>query len=143
MFKDKQFKKAFNALVWNAKLEEDQFESGWDKFISDYQLGEIRWFNDMYKIRSAWVPAFFKYVPMSGLMRTTSRLESENSAFQTNPNWATTLNMFLNAFDNSMEKKRHNQNVLDFKDSQKFPRNASMLSIKYHAANNHTKTVFR
>ena len=87
LFKNKVFKKRFNALACNSKLDPEQFEQGWDVFIDEYKLRDIKWFNDMLKIRKSWVPAFFKYIPMSGLMRTTSLCESENSASQTNTSW--------------------------------------------------------
>ena len=143
LFDNPVFKKRFNALVWNSKLDESEFEVGWDAFEVDFDLKEIRWFGDMFKIRRSWVPAYFKYVPMSGLMRTTSRSESENSAFQTNTNGGTSLMIFMNAFENSMEKQRYNQGILDFKDSQKYPKLRTLLPIEENAAKHYTRTIFR
>nr|KAJ0222150.1 hypothetical protein LSAT_V11C200073640 [Lactuca sativa] len=40
------------------------------------------WMKKMYALQRHWVPAFFKHIPMSGLMRTTSLSESQNWSFQ-------------------------------------------------------------
>ena len=73
-------------------MEVDEFERGWDEFIAEFELSDNRWFSVMHKLRTDWIPAYFKDVPLSGLMRTTSRSESENKAFQQAVNPGTTLN---------------------------------------------------
>ncbi|XP_074313729.1 protein FAR1-RELATED SEQUENCE 2-like [Silene latifolia] len=73
------FKESTHRLcVWNNQLEPDEFEEQWGKIMTDYQLVEHEWFSDLYNLREQWIPAYFKDVSMSGLMRVTSRSESEN-----------------------------------------------------------------
>ncbi|KAL4584077.1 hypothetical protein LXL04_008667 [Taraxacum kok-saghyz] len=78
--------------------------------------------SDMYDLRESWIPAFFKYVPLSGLMRTTSRSESQNSAFHQNTHYGSTLVHFMISFEAAMEKQRFTQLSCDFKTTDKTPR---------------------
>ncbi|CAI9263758.1 unnamed protein product [Lactuca saligna] len=82
-----EFRKKFNFLIWNSRLEVDDFE----------------------------IPAFFKHIPLSGLMRTTSRSENENSAFHQNTHYGSTLVHFMMSFKAAMEKQRFTQSSFDFK----------------------------
>ncbi|XP_074299300.1 protein FAR-RED IMPAIRED RESPONSE 1-like [Silene latifolia] len=77
LFQDEDFKTRLNRCVWNNQLEPDEFEEQWEKIMTDYQLVEHEWFSDLYDLREQWIPAYFKDVSMSGLMRVTSRSESE------------------------------------------------------------------
>ena len=70
----------------------------------------------MYKIRERWIPAYFKHIPMSGLMRTTSRSESQNSAFNQATHFGSPLVYFMMSYEMLMERQRHKQNVNDHKD---------------------------
>ncbi|CAI9279437.1 unnamed protein product [Lactuca saligna] len=78
---DMKFKKRFNKLIWNSGIDASEFDIRWRSFIEDYKLQEISWFSKVFHMRESWIPAYFRDMPLSGLMRTTSRLESMNSAF--------------------------------------------------------------
>ncbi|XP_023771134.1 protein FAR1-RELATED SEQUENCE 5-like [Lactuca sativa] len=112
---DEEFKLLFNSLIWNTKLEEKDFEQGWQALLDEYDLNDNTWLSRMYNLRHSWIPAFFKRVPMSGLMRTTSRSESQNSVFHQNTHYGSTLVNFMNLFEFAMEKQRYTQSSLDFK----------------------------
>ncbi|XP_074297946.1 protein FAR1-RELATED SEQUENCE 5-like [Silene latifolia] len=87
LFQDEDFKTRLNRCVWNNQLEPDEFEEQWGKIMTDYQLVEHEWFSNLYDIREQWIPAYFKDVSMSGLMRVTSRSESKNSFFDRHCLW--------------------------------------------------------
>ncbi|GJX10970.1 FAR1-related sequence 5-like protein [Tanacetum coccineum] len=57
----------------------EEFEDKWNKFMEEFNLVNHKWLSKMYRLRSSWIPAFFVDSPLCGLMRTTSRSESENS----------------------------------------------------------------
>ena len=59
----------------------EEFEAQWKDMVQKYRLEKVRWFSDMYEIRRSWIPAYYKDLPMSGLMKTTSRYESANAFF--------------------------------------------------------------
>ena len=76
-----KFKKRFNKLIWNSRIDASEFDNRWRSFIEDYKLQEVSWFSKMFDMRESWIPAYFRDMSLSGLMRTTSRSESMNSAF--------------------------------------------------------------
>ncbi|XP_071694874.1 protein FAR1-RELATED SEQUENCE 5-like [Rutidosis leptorrhynchoides] len=109
---DLKFKHAKHRLcMWNisSKLRDKQqtpekFETRWKSLIDDYKLHEVRWFNDMYKIKEMWVPCFFMDTPMNALMRTSSLSESENAFFSKCKNRCYTLVDFYSRFEAAMER---------------------------------------
>ena len=75
------FRSRLAGLVWSDDITIQEFEHGWDQFVRDYELVNHNWFSDMYKLRTYWVPAYFRDIPMGSLIRTTSISESQNSFF--------------------------------------------------------------
>ena len=75
------FRQRFNEIVWSNDISENEFEESWHSIISDYNLEENSWLKTMFELRFFWIPAFFNDVSMGGLLRTTSRSESQNSFF--------------------------------------------------------------
>ncbi|XP_074266669.1 protein FAR1-RELATED SEQUENCE 5-like [Silene latifolia] len=57
--------------------------------------------------REQWIPAYFKDVSMSGLMRVTSRSESENSFFDRFLTPHLTLVEFWVCYESALEAQRH------------------------------------
>ncbi|XP_071697519.1 protein FAR1-RELATED SEQUENCE 5-like [Rutidosis leptorrhynchoides] len=82
------FKKARHRLysvsqiVWTNKLDPDEFDNRWFSIVARYKLEDNEWLNEMFNLRRKWIPTYFRYWDMSGLMRTSSRSESENHMFQ-------------------------------------------------------------
>ncbi|XP_047949102.1 protein FAR1-RELATED SEQUENCE 5-like [Salvia hispanica] len=74
-----KFSKEFKAYVWSELLDPDEFDILWTSIVKKYGVEDHKWFKDMFAIRHLWIPAYFRYVPMGSLMRTTSFSESENS----------------------------------------------------------------
>ncbi|XP_076954686.1 protein FAR1-RELATED SEQUENCE 12-like [Bidens hawaiensis] len=54
-----------------------------------------------------WIPAYYRDEPLSGLMRTTSRSESENQFFGLVLNSQLTLVEFFSHFDMALETQRY------------------------------------
>ncbi|XP_063948184.1 protein FAR1-RELATED SEQUENCE 5-like [Daucus carota subsp. sativus] len=79
--KETDFMEKMKTYIWSSNLEIDEFESGWKAVIGEFKLEHNKWLSDMYDIRKSWIPAYFRDSPMFGLMRTTSRFESENFFF--------------------------------------------------------------
>nr|KAJ0194329.1 hypothetical protein LSAT_V11C800435460 [Lactuca sativa] len=80
---NQKFQKCFHSIIWNSKLESHKFENVWRMMLDEFKIIDNSWLNTMYGLRTSWIPAFFKHIPMSGLMRTTSLSESRNWSFQT------------------------------------------------------------
>ncbi|XP_057775197.1 protein FAR1-RELATED SEQUENCE 5-like [Salvia miltiorrhiza] len=72
----------YDKIVWTDNDDPDMFEENWNDMIEEYDLASNRWFSDMYEECMYWIPAFIRDVPMSGIFRTTSLSESENSYFK-------------------------------------------------------------
>ncbi|XP_071741011.1 protein FAR1-RELATED SEQUENCE 5-like [Rutidosis leptorrhynchoides] len=85
------FRDRMNLIFWNQQQTPEKFETRWKSLIDAYKLHEVRWFNDMYKIKEMWVPCFFMDTPMNALMRTSSLSESENAFFSKCKNRCSTL----------------------------------------------------
>ncbi|XP_074277280.1 protein FAR1-RELATED SEQUENCE 5-like [Silene latifolia] len=63
--------------------------------------------------REQWIPAYFKDVSMSGLIRVTSRSESENSFFDRFLTPHLTLVEFWVCYESALEAQRHKQSKLN------------------------------
>ncbi|XP_023753441.1 protein FAR1-RELATED SEQUENCE 3-like [Lactuca sativa] len=96
----------------------------------------------MYALRRRWVPAFFKDIPMSGLMRTTSLSEGQNWSFQNNTLTGSYILMFMMAFEGVMERQRRNQFVNDFNTATTLPRFITSSPIEPHASKVYTHNFF-
>ncbi|GJS87573.1 FAR1-related sequence 5-like protein [Tanacetum coccineum] len=111
-------------------------------FVQSTDNRENKWLSDMYNIRNRWIPAYFKDVELCGLMRTTSRSESENSFFSNFTSGGSTLINFMMCFEAAMERQRHRQEILDDSTMQKIPRFKTKLPIERYAQKKYTKTMF-
>ena len=76
-----EFKRRMCDIVWTDSIEPEEFERQWKLVMIEFGLTENKWIDDMFGMRSMWIPSFYRHEPMSGLMRTTSRSESENHFF--------------------------------------------------------------
>ncbi|GJW21369.1 FAR1 DNA binding domain, zinc finger, SWIM-type, MULE transposase domain containing protein [Tanacetum coccineum] len=66
-----------------------------EKLTAKFHLEDNKWLSDMFELREKWIPAYFRDMPLSGLMRTTSCSESENHMFGKLLNSDLTLVEFL------------------------------------------------
>nr|GEU80200.1 protein FAR1-related sequence 5-like [Tanacetum cinerariifolium] len=111
IYDETDFKERFNKIVWNMFMEPMKFEEKWSKLIEDFGLKNHKWMNHkwmtkMFNLREMWLPAYFIDSPLFGLMRTTSRSESENTFFKSFTNHGSTLVNFMMCFESAMERQR-------------------------------------
>ena len=78
---DPEFSQVINKLVWNVHISPAEFEEQWQVMVKHYGLENVTWFSNMYEIKRSWIPTYYKDLPMSGLMKTTSRFERANAFF--------------------------------------------------------------
>ncbi|CAI9265857.1 unnamed protein product [Lactuca saligna] len=86
---NQKFRKRFHSIIWNSKLEPHEFENVWRQMLEEFKITDNTWMNTMHGLRKSWIPAFFKHIPMSDLMQTTSQVQkeisrSEDNCFQKN-----------------------------------------------------------
>nr|GEZ90564.1 protein FAR1-related sequence 5-like [Tanacetum cinerariifolium] len=126
----------------NAHIDPDEFEKKWHVLIEEFNLKENKWLSDMYNIGNQWIPAYFKDVELCGLMRTTSRSDSDNSFFSNFNFEGSTLINFMMCFEVEMERQRHKQEILDDSTMLKIPKSKTKLPIEQYAQKKNTKTMF-
>ncbi|GKC42833.1 FAR1-related sequence 5-like protein [Tanacetum coccineum] len=142
IYDETDFKERFNKIVWNMFMEPIEFEEKWSKLIEDFGLQNHKWITKMFNLREMWLPAYFIDSPLFGLMRTTSRSESENAFFKSFTNHGSTLVNFMMCFESAMERQRYRQEVLDFRTFDSAPKIHTKLKIKIHASKVYTRTIF-
>ena len=136
------FKRRLCGIVWTDRIEPEVFDEQWNNIMTDFELTEHKWLQDMFELRLNWIPAYFRHEPMSGLMRTTSRSESENHFFGQLFNPHLSLIEFLSHFDTAMDAQRfkYGKNTHDSKYTT--PDFKTHLEVEKEAAELYTHTVF-
>ncbi|XP_021984913.2 protein FAR1-RELATED SEQUENCE 2-like [Helianthus annuus] len=94
-------------VVWNDTIIPEDFETEWHSIMSTFGLENHEWLKDMYDLRFDWIPAYYQGEDLAGLMRTTSRCESENYFFGQICNPRCTLVEFFTHFETAMDIQRH------------------------------------
>nr|GEZ40460.1 protein FAR1-related sequence 5 [Tanacetum cinerariifolium] len=120
----------------------EEFEYRWGELMEEIKLENHKWLTKMFNIRSTWNPAYFIDSSLCGLMRTTSRSESENSFFSHFTNSGSTLMNFMNCFETAMEKQRHVQERMEHKTIDIVLKLKTFLKIERHAFNVYTRSLF-
>ncbi|XP_074291899.1 protein FAR1-RELATED SEQUENCE 5-like [Silene latifolia] len=143
LFQDEDFKTRLNRCVWKNQLEPDEFEEQWGKIMTDYQLVEHEWFSDLYDLREQWIPAYFKDVSMSGLMRVTSRSESENSFFDRFLTPHLTLVEFWVCYESALEAQRHKQSKLNSDNKHSEIPRKTKSNLEVHASEIYSHNIFK
>lgn len=109
---DLKFHDRLNSCVWDSDTPKE-FESMWLSVMFDYGLDSNDWFTLMYGLRQMWIPAYFHDIFLAGLLRTTSRSESENSMFSKFVNKQLSLVEFWMRFDCAIEIQREKEGEYD------------------------------
>uniref|UniRef100_A0A453S377 MULE transposase domain-containing protein n=1 Tax=Aegilops tauschii subsp. strangulata TaxID=200361 RepID=A0A453S377_AEGTS len=68
---DEDFHERLGRCVWSFETP-TEFEERWKEIMSEYGLEDDDWFSKRFSLRESWIPAYFKEIALSGLMRTTS-----------------------------------------------------------------------
>ncbi|XP_022031669.1 protein FAR1-RELATED SEQUENCE 5-like [Helianthus annuus] len=100
-------KKTLAKIVWSDSISRNEFEEKWHAILSEYGLSNHEWLGSLYNIRHDWIPAYYLEENLSGLMRTTSRSESENHFFNQFCNPHLTLVEFFSHFETTIEAQRY------------------------------------
>ncbi|KAK1394950.1 hypothetical protein POM88_014006 [Heracleum sosnowskyi] len=118
------------------------FEEGWEAIIKEFKLEGNTWLSDMYAIRSSWIPAYFRDEPMFGVLRTTSRSESENFFFGQFHKQVDNLCEFWIRFQTAMERQRNETSRLDHESKCTTHMTISTWYIEDDAADLFTRAIF-
>ncbi|XP_019181678.1 PREDICTED: protein FAR1-RELATED SEQUENCE 5-like [Ipomoea nil] len=136
------FLTSLNNVVWNELQTIEEFETVWQTVMEDYNLCEHKWFNHLFEIRAQWIPILFNGMFIGGLLRTTSRSESENSVFSKCTSPHLSLSEFFTKFEKAIYKQRHYQLQLNAECEGKFPELKTPLLLERQAATTYTVKVF-
>ncbi|XP_031108444.1 protein FAR1-RELATED SEQUENCE 5-like [Ipomoea triloba] len=101
-------KKKLNSIVWSSYLEPLEFENEWKSIMEEFDFVNNNWLEQMFELRRFWIPAYFRYVPMASLLRTTSRSEGENDVFSIFTTPLSSLFQFYMQFERALDSQRHN-----------------------------------
>ncbi|XP_019184311.1 PREDICTED: protein FAR1-RELATED SEQUENCE 5-like [Ipomoea nil] len=136
------FRKSLNDIVWNERISSSDFEAQWQLLMEKYNLTEHRWFRKLFVEREHWIPAFFSDLPLSGLVRTTSRSEAQNSVYGKFTRPCSSLVQFYIQFESVLETQHHNQTKLDTKCEGYLPEFKTPLALERNAAQLFTLAIF-
>lgn len=95
-------------VVWASETP-SEFEQRWFDVMSEFGLQDNEWFIKRFKLRESWVPAYFNDIPLSGLLRTTSRSESANAFFSRIIGYKHAFVEFWLRFETALEEQRHKE----------------------------------
>ncbi|XP_074299491.1 protein FAR1-RELATED SEQUENCE 5-like [Silene latifolia] len=141
--KETDFLSRLNSVVWDSSLEPMEFEQRWLAVMKDFDLGGHKWLSSMFRDKHLWIPAFFRDMPMGGLLRTTQRSESANSFFKRYQNHYGTLVELWLRYETAIEQQRYLQKCLDKDSEHSLPvTTPSLTNIELQAASVYTHKVF-
>ncbi|XP_021991289.1 protein FAR-RED IMPAIRED RESPONSE 1-like [Helianthus annuus] len=136
------FKERICGVVWTDILTPEEFESEWETVIAEFNLEDNDWLSDIFALRESWIHAYYRMEHMSGLMRTTSRSESENHFFGQVCNSKVTLVQFMTHYETAIEAQYHthrNDHVSRYKRPQL---KSSYKLLEGHAVDIYTESIF-
>ncbi|XP_074313713.1 protein FAR1-RELATED SEQUENCE 5-like [Silene latifolia] len=124
------FLKEINSIVWDGEIDTQEFELRWKSILSSYELSDHEWLKSMFDIRSSWIPAYFRDIYLGGIMRTTSRSESENNFFGNFTNPHLTLVEFWMRFQSAMDAQRWKYAKVTADDKNSSPKLSTPLLLE-------------
>lgn len=129
------------ACVWGSETL-DEFESRWSSIISDFGLKDNEWLKDKYDLRQSWIPAYFMEFSLGGILRTTSRSESENAFFRHFTNRSLALIEFWVRFEKALEEQRQKELQEDNSSIHTLPVLETCWGIEIHGRDVYTHNIF-
>ncbi|XP_031096902.1 protein FAR1-RELATED SEQUENCE 5-like [Ipomoea triloba] len=140
--KDEVFRRKLNCIVWDNSIDPEAFELRWNQIMEEYGLGDNGWFCYLFESRTFWASPYFHDEFMAGLVRTTSRSESQNSFFGSFSNGHSSLVEFLVHYDSAIGAQRHAQAKLNADCEACFPVLKTPLALERHAMGFYRISVF-
>ncbi|KAL9665501.1 hypothetical protein QQ045_020921 [Rhodiola kirilowii] len=141
--RSQEFRSKMKSLVYDYHIETKDFEDKWIQLMAEYEMFGHKWLSKMFRLREFWIPAFFRDIPLGGLLRTTSRSESQNSFFGSFLNKDMTLVAFFLNFNSALESQRQTKCKCDTENLSKKLLTKTPLSIEVDALNHYTRKVFQ
>ncbi|KAL9680605.1 hypothetical protein QQ045_018487 [Rhodiola kirilowii] len=142
-YREPGFFNSIKGVIWDDYTDPKEFEERWLEMIIKYDLQCNSWLADMYKLRGFWTPIYFHDVTMGGLLRTTSRSESENSFFGRYIYGFMTLVEFFTSFNNAMDLQRNIRVHLYIESRSSSPFIQSKHILEKHASEIFTKSILK
>ncbi|XP_074318407.1 protein FAR1-RELATED SEQUENCE 9-like [Silene latifolia] len=139
---DTTFLKEINSVVWDVEITPEDFESKWNSIISSYELCDNKWLKKMFKHRALWIHAYIRDTYLGGILRTTSRSESENSFFGNFTNPHVTLVEFWMRFQTAMDAQRWKYSKVMADDKNCYPKLTTPLLLEKQASEFYTIVIF-
>ncbi|XP_021997038.1 protein FAR1-RELATED SEQUENCE 5-like [Helianthus annuus] len=137
------FNTRMTRVVWNDTIIPEDFETEWHSIMSTFGLENHEWLKDMYDLRFDWIPAYYHGEDLAGLMRTTSRCESENYFFGQICNPRCTLVEFFTHFETAMDIQRHKHRRNDHDTRYIECKPWSDFVLEKQASEIYTQTIFK
>ena len=108
--------------------------------IVNFALQENEWLSGLYAERHRWVPIFLKHHFWAG-MSTTQHSESIHAFFDGYVHQSTTLEQFVNQYDNALRDRAEKEFQADFQSSNttKSYNTKSPIERQFQAAYTHEK----
>ncbi|XP_035842071.1 protein FAR1-RELATED SEQUENCE 5-like [Helianthus annuus] len=110
-----EFKRRMCDIVWTDSIEPEEFERQWKLVMIEFGLTENKWIDDMFGMRSMWIPAFYRHEPMSE---------------------------FMNHFNGAMDVQRFNHRKNDHISRYTEPVDWSQTTLEKDAAKIYTRSIF-
>ncbi|XP_074288024.1 protein FAR-RED IMPAIRED RESPONSE 1-like [Silene latifolia] len=140
--RDTDFLTRLNGVVWDDDLEPGEFEEKWLKVMNDFSLEDNTWLNGKFADRYTWIPAYFRNVPMGGLLRTTQRSESANSFFKRFENKYGTLTEFLVRYESATDHQKHLLKLREEENANSIPKHSYGSKWETQAVRSYTHAMF-
>ncbi|KEH19649.1 hypothetical protein MTR_8g465780 [Medicago truncatula] len=96
----------------------------------------------MFDLRSMWIPTYFKDVLLPGILRTTSRSESENSFYGNFLNPSISLVKFWMRFYSTLQAQGHKELLADNSSLHSMSKLMLNRGLEWHASNVYTHENF-
>ena len=96
----------------------------------------------MFDLRHMWVPVYFNDLAFGGLLRTTSRSESENAMFSSYVNKQLSLVEFWMRFECAIDRQRENKRKADNATLSSSPQLKTSLELERHGREIYTHVNF-
>ncbi|XP_076885700.1 protein FAR1-RELATED SEQUENCE 5-like [Bidens hawaiensis] len=129
-------------IVWTNSISPLEFEEKWQAIMVEFELDKNKCLTDMYEIRFDWIPAFYRDEILSGLIRTTSRSESENHFLGKATNSQLVLVEFFNHFDFCMKIQRYNGRRCDHDSRYTYPQLETRSYLEREAVRIYRRAMF-
>ena len=120
----------------------DDFVSQRNAIMAKYGLMENEWFSIKFGMRESWIPAYLMDVPLSGILRTTSRSESANSFFNHFIHQKLTFVDFWLRFDTASECQRQEELKADNASLHNNPKLLTPWPMEKQCSDIYTHEVF-